>query len=55
VLAVRVVVAIAGAVVVVATLASALQTVVVPRAKVARDRVFSVYAPLALVTLPFAG
>jgi hypothetical protein len=80
VLAVRIIVAIAGAAVVLATLASALQTVVVPRAKVtrltwihfswireafaaianprrsfaARDRVLAVYAPLALVTLPFA-
>ena len=79
VLAVRIVVAILGALVVLATLGSALQTVVVPRAKVtrltwihfiwirqvfnaianprrtfaARDRVFSIYAPLALVTMPF--
>ena len=79
-LAVRIVVTVAGALMVLATLGSALQTVVVPRAKVtrltwihfiwirqvfhavgnprrtfaARDRIFSIYAPMALVTLPFA-
>jgi hypothetical protein len=78
VLVVRIAVAVAGVVIVLLTLASALQTVVVPRAKVtrltwlhfiwirevfnaianprrsfaARDRLFAIYAPLALVTLP---